>query len=145
MKQTLEHCFPTEISEADRRAGFRHMVLALEGFIGPSGDHLEVVAKKLSDADLLIKTKWVALSPRDKGGVWYRHIRFGFPMWAEHISSVYTSLRFGCWRTWLSAVWLRRVEWQHIPHAFYESPTDDCSQSLAWNRVVGVPFEEYVP
>ena len=144
MKRTLPHAFPIDVSEDEKRAGFRHMVLALEDFIGPFGDHLEVVGKKLSDADVLIKTNWVSLSPRDKGGVWYRHIRYGYRTWAEHLRSVYISLRFGCWRTCFTAIWLRRVQWQHIPHAFYEGPTADCSQSLAWSRVVGLPFDEYV-
>lgn len=120
MKQTLPSCFPTQISEAERRAGFRHIVLALERFIGPSGDHLEVAGKKLSDSDLLIKCNSVAVSPRDRGGIWYRHIRFGYTHTAPS-----------------------QVDWQHIPFGSYDNPTDDVSRTLAWAGVVGVAFQEY--
>jgi hypothetical protein len=120
MKQTLPNCFPTEISELEERAGFRHMVLALEGFIGPFGDHIEVVGKKLSDSDLLVKCNSVAVSSRDKGGIWYRHIRFGYAC-AEP----------------------SQIDWQHIPFGSYDNPTDDVSRTLAWAGVAGVPFREY--
>jgi len=120
MKQRLQNCFPTQISEAEERAGFRRMVLALEGFIGPFGDHLEVVGKKLSDSDLLVKSNSDAVSFLDRGGIWYRHIRFGYTR-AEPF----------------------QVDWQHIPFGSYDNPTDGVSRTLAWEGVVGVPFREY--
>jgi hypothetical protein len=79
------------------------------------------------------------------GGICYRHIRFGYPTWAAHLLHVYIWLKCGGWRVWFRTSWLRRVTWQHIPHAFYERPTDDCSKSLACSRILGVPFIEYVP
>ena len=57
MSQTLPHCFPTDISDAEASTGFKHHILALLDFIGPAGDQIEIVAKKLSEADIVLMFK----------------------------------------------------------------------------------------
>lgn len=142
MSQTLPHCFPTEISEAEAIAGFKRRVLALEDFIGPAGDQIEIVGRKLSESDILVKMKHEARRTGAQTRIFYRHIRFGFPDLGGQIQSFYRGLRFGWWRAWCRGHLPWEIRWHHV--AYYEMPTADCSERLSWRGIIGRPFREYM-
>jgi hypothetical protein len=142
MSQTLPHCFPTDISDAEASVGFKRHVLALEDFIGPAGDQIEIVGRKLSEADIVVKMKFEARRASEQTRILYRHIRFGFPDLRGQIYGFYQGLRFGWWRSWLRGHWPWEVRWHHV--AYYELPTVDCSDRLSWRGIIGRPFYEAV-
>ena len=113
----LPTIFPVEISEPEQRLGFQTMTLDLSGLLPRSGTATEVrlVAKKISDSDLLLKMLW-------QGAVRYRHIRFGYrplmgfrPPWA-------------------------RTEWQAVSEQLYDAPDADLQSSTS-SKIVPVRFQ----
>ncbi len=134
--------WPLEISGEESNAGFRRMTLSLGNFIGAyPGDNIEVAGRPLSESDVLIKVRGTTRQGETK--VYYRHLRFGYPNTMEKVRIFWTDIRFGFWRSWLRGHWPWRVDWQHVPQGYYDSPADDCSRTLAWPGIVGLVFHEY--
>lgn len=122
--------------------GFNRHVLALEDFIGPAGDQIMVVGRKLSQSDIIIKAKHEARLDGEQTSIFYRHIRFGFPSFGGQIYYFYRGFRFGSWRSWLRGHWPWEIRWHHI--AYYDNPGANCSERLSWSGIIGRPFHEYV-
>jgi len=134
--------WPLDVTGEEHEAGFRRMVLSLGTFVGGfPGENVEVVACRLSEFDVLIKMR--CTTRQGETEVSYRHLRHGYPSAREKIHIIWTNMRFGFWRSWLRDDFDLGVDWQHVPHGFYEHPTNDCSRTLTWPRIVGVVFHEY--
>ena len=142
MSQAPPNCFPLDISDVEASAGFKRRVLALQDFIGPFGDQIEVVGRKLSAADIVLKWR---IEPRRAPGqirILYRHIRYGVPDLRGRLTDFYRSLRHRWWRRYLRGDWPWQSRWHHL--AYYETPDADCAERLNWRGIIGRPFHEYV-
>ena len=113
---------PLEITQEEARAGFRIMVLDLNSYFGV-GDGVEVVARKLSDTDVLIKMRGTSSSRGLHD--FYELIRFGFEARLLRIRWPWTEIGWHALKPWL-----------------YHTPDADFSVSLATPDTVGVPFHE---
>src|SRR5882724_3247136 len=107
--------FPLDVTSQEHAAGFRRMVLSLGDFVGAyPGENVEVVARRLSEGDVLLKMQRATRTGETK--ISYLHLRFGYPSWSEQIRFFWRDIRFGFWRSWFSGYWPWRVDWQHIPY-----------------------------
>jgi hypothetical protein len=143
MIRKMPESFPLHLTPEEQAAGFLKIILSLGNFVGVyPGDDIEVVARRLSAFDMLIKVQATLRSGETK--VVYRHLRFGLPNTRERLRIVWNIISFGSWRSWFRCLsnW-RMVDWQHVPDGVYESPSDDCSRILAWRGVVGLTFKEH--
>jgi hypothetical protein len=121
MARTLPF-LPLEVTEEEARTGFRIMILDLHSYFG-LGDGIQVVARKVSDTDVLIKIR--ATSSKRGLHDFYEHIRFGFV-------SKFLRMRW----PWT------KVGWQPMRWCHYDHPDSDLSRSLATPHVIGTPFPE---
>jgi len=134
--------WPLDTTGEENEAGFRRVALSLGNFVGAyPGDNIEVMARRLSEFDVLIKGRITTRQGETK--VYYRHLRFGYPSAREKIRILWTGIRFGYWRSWLRGHLGWGVDWQHVPHGIYDHPSDNCSRTLSWSGIVGVRFCEY--
>ena len=134
--------WPLDLSDVESKAGFHRMALCLGNFVGAyPGDCIQVVARKLSDCDVLIKVR--STTRQGKPQVWYRHLRFGYPSLREKVRIFCDGIRFGWWTAWLGGSSPWKVDWQHVPFGDYDSLTDDFSRTLCFSSIVGTPFREY--
>ena len=134
--------WPLDVTSEEHEAGFRRMALSLGNFVGAfPGENVEVVARRLSDCDVLIKGR--STTRRGETKVYYGHLRYGYPNASEKIRIIWTAIRFGFWRSWLRGHLGFGLDWQHVPHGIYEHPSDGCSRTMPWTRIVGVVFHEY--
>jgi hypothetical protein len=132
--------FPLDTTLEEQKAGFRRTVLSLGNFVGAfPGEDVEVVARRLSESDVLIKMQTIR---KGKSVINYRHLRFGYPSLSEQIRICWRDIRFGFGRAWFKGYWPWKVDWQHIPNGLYYSPADDCSRTLSWPDIVGIAFHE---
>jgi hypothetical protein len=135
--------FPLDATREEYAGGFECTTLSLGTFLGPwPGDNLQVLARRLSDSDVLIKGLVTTRTGETK--VYYRHLRFGYPSTKEKIRILWRDIRYGFWRGWLRGCRPWTVDWQHIPHGYYQRPTEDCSRTLSWPGIIGLRFHECV-
>jgi hypothetical protein len=121
MSRTLPF-LPVEITDEEARVGFHQMVLDLHSYFG-LGDGVRVVARKLSDSDVVIKIR--ASTPKKGVHDFYEHIRFGYVTWILAVRLPWT-----------------KVGWRPLRWGRYHSPDADFTHSLAAPNLVGVPFHD---
>src|ERR1041385_6233714 len=121
--------FPLDMTLEDQTAGFRAMILSLGDFVGPwPGENLKVAVRPLSDCDALIKLRFTTRTGEAR--VSYRHLRYGYLSWRQQLREIWSDILFGHWLRWLRGRLPGRVEWQHVPNGYYESPAANCTRSL---------------
>ena len=103
--------FPLDVTGEEKAVGFRRMALSIGTYIGPfPGENLEVVARRLSECDVLIKME--RHSREKKLCTYYRHIRFGYLTWRERLRLLWDHMDY--WTYWLELM-LPKTDWQHMP------------------------------
>ena len=161
MTRTIPTAFPLDLTPEEQAAGFRRMVLTLGDFVGAfPGESVEVAARRLSEFDVLMKSQ-VAENRSAQGRycppaefqravttrsgetkIAYRHLRFGYPSWRQQLRFLWRDIRFGFWPSWFRGHWPWRVDWQHVPDGWYDSPSDDCSRTVTWQGIVGLVYHD---
>src|SRR3569832_2252621 len=105
---------PMDDTYEESAAGFKRTALSLGNFVGAyPGAYIEVVARRLSSSDALIKQRYV--TRRGETRVCYRHLRYGYPSVREKIRILWRDLRFGFWRSWRLRGLGCGQDWQHVP------------------------------
>ena len=142
MTRTIPTAFPLDLTPEEQAAGFRRMVLSLGDFVGAfPGESVEVAARRLSDFDVLLKTQATTRTGETK--IFYRHLRFGYRSWRQQLRYFWRDIRFGYWpSSWFRGCWPWRVDWQHVPDGWYDSPSDDCSRTITWQGIVGLVYHD---